>query len=94
MLLALNRTHVDYWSLDVEGLELDVLQTVPFDRLNISIISVEHIHVPQGKQAVRTYMESQGYTMYKDIKLVRANIGLFVNDFIFVRNDLIPSKIN
>jgi len=33
MLLALNQTHVDYFSLDVEGLELEVLQTIPFDKV-------------------------------------------------------------
>ena len=33
MLLALNQTHVDYFSLDVEGFELEVLQTIPFDKV-------------------------------------------------------------
>ena len=33
MLLALNQTRIDYFSLDVEGVELEVLQTVPFDKV-------------------------------------------------------------
>ena len=37
VLLALNRTQVDYWSLDVEGHELKVLQTVPWDKVNIKV---------------------------------------------------------
>lgn len=36
-LLALNITHVDYFSLDVEGDELDVLMTLPFDKVNIEV---------------------------------------------------------
>ena len=35
MLLALNQTHVDYFSLDVEGFELEVLQTIPFDKVKL-----------------------------------------------------------
>ena len=34
MLLALNQTQVDYFSLDVEGLEFDVLKTIPFNRVS------------------------------------------------------------
>ena len=37
LLLALNVTRVDYFSLDVEGAELDVLRTVPFDRIDIRV---------------------------------------------------------
>ena len=37
ILLALNVTRVDYFSLDVEGAELDVLNTVPFDRIDIRV---------------------------------------------------------
>jgi len=34
MLLAMNQKRVDYFSLDVEGFELDVLKTIPFDRVS------------------------------------------------------------
>ena len=37
ILLALKRTEVDYFSLDVEGSELLVLKTIPFDRVNIKV---------------------------------------------------------
>ena len=36
-LRALNRTKVDYFSLDVEGSELDVLRTIPFEKLDIRV---------------------------------------------------------
>lgn len=36
-LLALNRTTIDYFSLDVEGAELDVLQTIPWSKVDIKV---------------------------------------------------------
>ena len=42
ILLALGHTHVDYFSLDVEGPELDILQTIPFDKITIDVLSVEY----------------------------------------------------
>ena len=42
LLRAINRTTVDYFSLDVEGFELNVLRTIPFDSI--------HIKVRQDKQ--------------------------------------------
>jgi len=37
ILAALNRTHVDFFSLDVEGLELEVLKTIPFQKVNVNL---------------------------------------------------------
>ena len=37
ILLALNRTKIDYFSLDVEGNELDVLRTIPWNKINITV---------------------------------------------------------
>lgn len=36
-LLALNITTVDYFSLDVEGAEYKVLQTIPWDKVDIKV---------------------------------------------------------
>lgn len=38
ILLAVNRTTVDVFSLDIEGNELDVLQTIPFDKVDIKVL--------------------------------------------------------
>ena len=37
VLKALNVTKVDYFSLDVEGNEMDVLRTIPFDDVEITV---------------------------------------------------------
>ena len=42
LLLAVGQTEVDYFSLDVEGPELDILQTIPFDKIAIDVISIEY----------------------------------------------------
>jgi hypothetical protein len=38
ILLAINRTHVDYFSLDIEGAELKVLSTIPWHKVYIKVI--------------------------------------------------------
>ena len=86
LLLALNRTTVDYFSLDVEGFELDILKTIPFDRLDITLLSVEYVHGRAGKEAYKQFMTSKGYSTYRDIHLHDERNTLYVDDFIFVKN--------
>ena len=40
--MAVGQTGVDYFSLDVEGPELEILQTIPFDKMAIDVISIEY----------------------------------------------------
>ncbi|XP_066939145.1 uncharacterized protein [Macrobrachium rosenbergii] len=63
MLLALNITFIDFLSLDVEGDELKVLQTVPWDKVQVRVMCVEINHVEGGAPAVIDYMEKQGYIL-------------------------------
>jgi hypothetical protein len=37
ILLAVGRTHVDYFSLDVEGSEYKMLKTIPWSKVNIKV---------------------------------------------------------
>ncbi|XP_053633989.1 uncharacterized protein [Cherax quadricarinatus] len=47
LLLAMNITHVDMVSLDVEGAEEDILRHFPWDRITVDVWLVEHqIHTP------------------------------------------------
>ncbi len=75
------RTQVDYLSLDVEGVELEVLQTVPWDKVNITVLSVEFSHGPLGKEVLRHYVESQGYRTVTEVTYP----GNLANDFIFMK---------
>ncbi|KAK3880717.1 hypothetical protein Pcinc_014809 [Petrolisthes cinctipes] len=84
LLLALNTTHVHFLSLDVEGAELQVLKTVPWERVTIDVICVEHRHIPEGSQALQNFLEEQGYILH-------ASLG---DDYIFVRSKLQESPAN
>ena len=81
--------HIDYFSLDVEGLELDVLQTIPFDKVDISVFTVEYNHVKGGIAALTKFMESKGYITHSKIQVTKTQINLFVNDLVFVKRGLI-----
>ena len=41
ILASIQVSHVDYFSLDIEGLEIDVLKSFPFDRFNIIVQFIE-----------------------------------------------------
>lgn len=81
-LLALNISHVDYFSLDVEGDELDILKTLPFEKVDITTLSVEFTHVKEGKEALRRFMESKGYSVVGEVTHPKRQ----ANDFIFMKN--------
>ncbi|XP_045610806.1 protein Star [Procambarus clarkii] len=61
LLKALNVTIVDFLSLDVEGDEVKVLKTIPWDKIRIRVLCVEFNHVPEGHRRLRRYVVSKGY---------------------------------
>lgn len=62
---ALNVSHVDYFSLDVEGGELDVLKSLNFNELDITTFSIEHNDYNETKEEITSLMERNGYTTEK-----------------------------
>lgn len=86
LLLAVNRSRIDYFSLDVEGVELEVLETVPWDRLDIRTVSVEYRHVPTGPQSIIDMMTSVGYSLVEKLHDYKPALSLCVHDLIFVSN--------
>ena len=62
---ALDVSHVDYFSLDVEGGELDVLKAIDFKQLDITMFSVEHNGFDENKKAINEFMTSKGYSVKK-----------------------------
>jgi len=79
----LNRSRVDYFSLDVEGLELAILKTIDFTKYDITVLSVEFIHDKEGKEAIRDFMESKGYYVHSEV----THPNWLANDFIFVKTE-------
>ena len=95
LMLAMNRTKVDYFSLDVEGFELPILKTIPFDKLDISVFTVERIHHSDwGKKTKEKaddqvqFMASKGYEVYTTLDRNIGSIGMYAHDYVFVKKGL------
>lgn len=73
---------MDLFSLDVEGAEERILDTLPWSSVEISVLLVEHHGNVKGKDT--KFVESvvaRGYHLY-DYHIDKDNIG----DYIFVKN--------
>ena len=69
ILLALNRTTVDFMSLDVEGDELYILKTVPFDKVNIKTMTVEYFHQKTRGASLIQFLDERGYGDYQKLRV-------------------------
>ena len=65
LLLAAGNPTVHWFILDIEGVELQVLQTIPWHSVDIEIISVETdlagLIMPGSRQEIIDYLQSKGY---------------------------------
>jgi len=65
ILLAMGNPTVHYFSLDIEGAEFPVLKTIPWDKVDIRVLSVEsHLAgrlFPGDRHDLIAYMKSVGY---------------------------------
>ena len=55
----INKTRIDYFSLDVEGSEVSILQSIGFGYLDIDLVSIE---VQEHQDQIYAFMVSKGYT--------------------------------
>jgi FkbM family methyltransferase len=55
-----NITHIDYLSIDTEGGELEILQSIDWDRFQIHVIEVENNY---RSPEFREYLTNKGYTL-------------------------------
>ena len=74
-------------SLDVEGNELEILKTIPYEDFDIHVISVDFDHNkkanPLHDEDLKDYMISQGYRL-ESVVTAKWNMA---NDFIFVKDN-------
>ena len=76
LLLALANPTVDYLSLDIEDGELEVLETLPWDRVDIRAISVETQHqTADTRERLLSLLLAVGFT----------HLGSLARDDVFVR---------
>ena len=94
LLLALGNPTVHYLSLDIEGAELPVLKSVPWEKVDILAMTVEtHLAgriFPGSREDLISYLEEVGYThiswAHRNTNQARDNLG--TTDDLFVRNDV------
>ncbi len=77
-MLLIGHNHIDYFSLDVEGAELAILKTIPFERLYIDVLSLEyrvfgphgnnHEATLKGLAELRSFFDSLG--MYREVGIL------------------------
>ena len=66
LLDALGIKTVHFFSLDVEGLELQVLKTLPFHRIQFHVIEVEFFFNEEGKESLREFLLSKGFALVRE----------------------------
>ena len=82
ILLATGRTKVDLFSLDVEGVEMEVLNTIPWEKVGVKVLIVEFNHLREGKAGLVSYLESK---KYRNLPSLQTNGGS--QDAIFMKNN-------
>jgi FkbM family methyltransferase len=56
---AFNVSHVDFWSLDIEGHEMSVLQSIPWNTVSFGAILIEDFWI--SNRVLDNYMTQKGY---------------------------------
>ena len=94
LLLAMGNPTVHYFSLDIEGAELAVLKTIPWDKVDIKVLTVEtHLAgkvFPGTREDILEFMDSVGYELFD----VRMGDGVQTKDDVFVKKGMEVMKGN
>ena len=81
LLLAINQAEIDYFSLDVEGAELNILQTIPFDKIKINIITIEYAFMRNPSKSKRKLMKIRSFFRalgnYQEVKIIKGQDVVF-----------------
>lgn len=93
MLRSLNISKIDFFSLDVEGVESEILLHFPFDEIQVDVWIIEHFFKDHEKVLSRDenadmiqdvdftlFMESKGYYLF-DL------LCITLPDYVFVRRN-------
>lgn len=83
MLKALKVKTVDFFNLDVEGLELAVLKTIPFDKIKFKVLAIEYVHIPGMQKALNDFLIPKGYRFIKEIQDYLTLDCLYVHESLY-----------
>ena len=84
IIMALGRKRIDLFSLDVEGGELGILKTIPFNEISVDVFLVEYFVKGSKRETVarlnnlRTFLDSKGYGLVailkRDLLFIKRNV--------------------
>lgn len=57
---ALNRSVVDYWSLDTEGSELQILKGSGLENIELGVLTVEHNNEKEKRDEIKEFLQQHG----------------------------------
>lgn len=63
---------IDFWSLDVEGKELELLEAFPFDEYRVDLLAVEHLSQEPMRSKIRKKLESHGLFHVSEVGKARS----------------------
>ena len=83
LMYSLNVTTIDFFSLDVEGVELGVLKTIDFSKINIRTLTVEFL-TDEQRVLILNFLTKNGFKLYQTV------VGKypFAHDLFFVNENL------
>ena len=91
LIMAVGNPTVNWFILDIEGAEFQVLKTVPWDKVDIEVLSVETdlagMVMEGSRQEIIELMESVGYTHRKH-RVSWSSINDVPKDDMFILNDV------
>ncbi|XP_062706571.1 protein Star isoform X2 [Aedes albopictus] len=86
LMLAVNRTSIDLLSLGCQGQELQILQTIPFDRVHVKVISIHLVHYYEEDEMiidVDEYVQNiTRFLLSKSYKMVRSFDRNFIYQYV------------
>jgi len=73
LLMALGNPVIDLFSLDIEGAELQVLKTVPWDKVNIQVLIIEVNHIGEifkgSAKELNKHLKMNNFQFYKSLQI-------------------------
>jgi hypothetical protein len=86
LILATGNRTINYFSLDIEGAEMQVLESIPWDKVDIEVLTIESNHMgevfPGSQNGLREFLKDKGYVLAYTVDI----------DDVFVRKDLYEGK--
>ena len=83
-----DRRTVDFWSLDIEGSECEVLESTDFQKLQVGILMVEMNKTPETNRCILAVMERN---RFQDIGKT-LDLGSKVLDHVFINLEYVQER--